>query len=339
MFIFLLKIMPKMKFLYLIFLMFFRFSGLIAQNPELGINLENYSYAYQVKYFDFKSQGQELSMAYIFEKSEKSNGNTIILFHGKNFNGAYWEQTIRQLLNNGYNVLAPDQIGFGKSTKPDWYHYTFQQLAENTKGLIDSLNIKKAVLLGHSMGGMLATRFSLMFPETVEKLILENPIGLEDWKIKVPYQSIDDWYQNELNKSAEGVKNYMLKNYFDNNWKEEYDKLVYLNSGFLGSPDYPRLAWNSALTYDMVFTQPVYYEFKNLQVPTVLIIGLRDRTALGKDKVDPKIAETMGDYPAISREVANLIPDAQLIPLEGIGHIPHIENFDLFFQNLLEALK
>lgn len=45
------------------------------------------------------------------------------------------------------------------------------------------------------MGGMLATRFALMFPEMTEKLILLNPIGLEDWKIKVPYQTVDEWYR------------------------------------------------------------------------------------------------------------------------------------------------
>ncbi|CAN5503005.1 alpha/beta hydrolase [soil metagenome] len=312
---------------------------LIAQQPELGINLENYTYPFQEKYHNLFSQGQKLSMAYLYEKAGKSNGITIVLFHGKNFNGAYWANTMERLLRDGYDVLAPDQIGFGKSTKPEYYHYTFHQLAENTRGLIDSLNIDNAILLGHSMGGMLATRFALMFPEKVSKLILENPIGLEDWKLKVPYKTIDEWYQNELGKSKEGLKNYMLKNYFDNEWKKEYDNLVYLNTAFLASPDYPRLAWNSALTYDMIFTQPVYYEFKNLKVPTVLIIGLRDRTALRKNEVETNIAETMGNYPEISKEVTNLIPDAELIPLEGIGHIPHIEDFNLFIEKLLEAIK
>ncbi len=45
------------------------------------------------------------------------------------------------LLKEGYNVIVPDQIGFGKSSKPKYYDYTFQQLALNTKALLDSLNI------------------------------------------------------------------------------------------------------------------------------------------------------------------------------------------------------
>jgi pimeloyl-ACP methyl ester carboxylesterase len=68
-------------------------------------------------------------------------------------------------------------------------------LAQNTKAVLDELKIDKIYLLGHSMGGMLATRFALMYPEMVEKLILENPIGLEDWKLVAPYTSIDKNYK------------------------------------------------------------------------------------------------------------------------------------------------
>lgn len=133
-------------------------------------------------------------MAYMYVKAEEPNGNTITLLHGKNFNGAYWETTITAITSAGYNVLVPDQIGFGKSGKPEYFQYTFQQLALNTKVLLDTLQIKQTAVLGHSMGGMLATRFALMFPENTTDLILLNPIGLEDWKLKVPYQSVNDWY-------------------------------------------------------------------------------------------------------------------------------------------------
>jgi len=133
-------------------------------------------------------------------------GKNIVLLHGKNFNGAYWETTIKALTKEGYRVIVPDQIGFGKSTKPLHFHYTFQQLSRNTKELLDTLNIDKTVILGHSMGGMLATRFALMYPETTEKLVLENPIGLEDWKLKVPYKPVDWWYANELKKAMKALK-------------------------------------------------------------------------------------------------------------------------------------
>ncbi len=112
--------------------------------------------------------------------------------------------------------------------QPVSYQFTFQQLAQNTKAVLDELNIDKIYLLGHSMGGMLATRFTLMYPERVEKLILENPIGLEDWKLVVPYLSIDENYQRELMVTYDTAKKYQLSFYYDNQWKpemEEYRKI------------------------------------------------------------------------------------------------------------------
>ena len=97
----------------------------------------------------------------------------------------------RSFSKEGFRVIVPDQVGFGKSTKPKTFQYTFQQLALNTKTLLDSLGINKITVLGHSMGGMIAVRFALMYPETTEKLVLENPLGLEDWKLKVPYTPIN----------------------------------------------------------------------------------------------------------------------------------------------------
>ncbi|MFH5832536.1 alpha/beta fold hydrolase [Halalkalibaculum sp. DA384] len=307
--------------------------------PELGINLEGYDYPYPVEYYALHSQGQALDMAFMYEHAQRPNGRTVLLFHGKNFNGAYWEQTMKVLLEEGYDVLVPDQIGFGKSSKPAHYHYTFHQLAENTRELVDSLDISKVTVLGHSMGGMLATRFALMYPNEVEKLILENPIGLEDWKRKVPYAGLEQWYRGALNRTFEGVKSYMMSSYFDGNWEEKYNEWVYLLTAMNESPDWDRYAWNSALTYDMVFTQPVVYEFDNLEMPTVLIIGQRDRTALGTGMVPDSVAATMGNYPELGKKTADKIPNSTLIELDGIGHLPHIEDFELFKSKLLPALK
>jgi len=310
-----------------------------SADDTLGINLEGYDYAFGVKTFNFTSQGQDLVMAYQFEKSPTPNGKTVLLLHGKNFNGAYWGETMKTLLDAGYNVIVPDQIGFGKSSKPANYQFTFQQLAENTHELLKREGVEESVVLGHSMGGMLATRYALMYPESTQQLILLNPIGLEDWKLKVPYLSVDQWYQQELNKSADKIKKYQLESYYFGEWRSEYDPWVYLLAAPLKSPDYPRLAWNAALTYDMIFTQPVVYEFSELKVPTVLMIGQRDRTALGKNLVSKAVAETMGDYPALGRSVAEQIPDAELIEFEGLGHLPHIQDFESFRKALLAALS
>ncbi len=309
------------------------------QLKELDINLENYKYPYPVHFVTLNNQRQTLKMAYMDVQPQHPNGKSIMLLHGKNFNGAYWGKTAERLSEEGFRVIIPDQIGFGKSTKSEHYQYTFQQLAINTKAILDTLGIDKTSVLGHSMGGMLATRFVLMFPERTDKFILENPIGLEDWKLKVPYKPVDWWYQSELKKSYEGIKKYQLESYYDNKWKPEYAEWVNLLAGWTLNKDYKLIAWNAALTYDMIFTQPVCYEFKNVTAPTLLIIGQRDRTALGKPLVSPEVRKTMGNYPELGRITHNEIKRSQLVEIDNIGHLPHIEAFDQFIEPLVKFLK
>jgi pimeloyl-ACP methyl ester carboxylesterase len=193
--------------------------------------------------------------------------------------------------------------------------------------------------LGHSMGGMVATRFALMYPDMTEKLILANPIGLEDWKRKAPYQSVDQAYKSELQQNYDKIKKYQQENYYGGNWKPEYDEWAELLAGWTINENYPLIAWNAALTFDMIFTQPVLYEFDQLQMPTLLIIGQRDRTALGKNLAPKEVAATMGNYPQLGKDTAKKIKNSTLVELEGVGHMPHIEAFDKFITPLLSFLK
>lgn len=305
----------------------------------LDKELTNVGYPFEVRFFTFQSQKQELRMAYLDVQPTNYNGKNVLLLHGKNFNAAYWEQTIKALTEKGFRVIAPDQVGFGKSTKPEHYQYSFNQLSCNTKALLDELMVKKVTVLGHSMGGMLATRFALMYPETAEKLVLENPIGLEDYKALTTYLTVDQNYQNELKNTVESYRNYQLRFYYDNKWKPEYNRWLNLLAGWTLHPDYPLIAWNAALTTDMIFTQPVVYEFKNIKCPTLVIIGTRDRTALGKDRAKPEIQPTMGRYDELGKRTQKVIPGSKLVELDNVGHLPHIEAFDRFIKPLVDFLE
>ncbi|HLY70302.1 MAG TPA: alpha/beta hydrolase [Puia sp.] len=317
-------------------------SALRAQQPAItpyDIDLTNYQYPYAVQFISLHIQGEDLKMAFMDVKPSRPNGHVVMLLHGKNFNGAYWGQTANVLAANGYRVIIPDQIGFGKSSKPEHMQYSFQLLCENTKAILDTLGIKKICILGHSMGGMVATRFTLMYPELVEKFILENPIGLEDWKVKVPYLSPDQWYQIELKEDYHSFKKYEEESYYHGTWKPAYEEWLKVEAGWTLSKDYPRIAWNSALTYDMIYTQPVCYEFDNIKSPTLLIIGQLDRTAMGKNLVSDAVKKTLGNYPALGKWTQGKIKGSQLVELDGLGHVPHLEAFDAFIQPLLVFLK
>jgi pimeloyl-ACP methyl ester carboxylesterase len=277
-------------------------------------------------------------MVYMDVAPAEPNGRTVLLLHGKNFSGAYWGTTIDALTEQGYRVIAPDQIGFGKSSKPRNYQFSFQALADNTDALLEELGVEKVDVVGHSMGGMLAVRFALGHPDRTERLALVNPIGLEDWKRKVPYRSVDEWHRRELAKTPQGVKKYMETSYFGGKWKPEYEPLVEIQAGFATGPDADLTAFVSALTYDMIFTQPVLYEFPDIKVPTLLIIGQRDETAIGKDAVPEAIAYTLGRYPQLGRKAAKAIPGAEIVELQNVGHVPQYEAFDAYRDALLGFL-
>jgi pimeloyl-ACP methyl ester carboxylesterase len=305
----------------------------------LDINLENHTYPYPVQFIRLSIQKQSLQMGYMDVKPEHPNGQSVLLLHGKNFNGAYWEQTARVLSANGYRVIIPDQVGFGKSSKPQHLQYSFQLLAQNTRSLLDTLGIDQVNVVGHSMGGMIAGRFALMYPGRTNKLVLANPIGLEDWKTKVPYATIDKQYNKELKQTYDSIKKYQQENYYHGTWKPEYNTWLNLLAGWTLNKNYPLIAWNAALTSDMIFTQPVCYEFKNIDAPTLLIIGQADRTAIGKDAAPPGVKATLGNYPVLGRLTQQQIKNSKLVELPGVGHLPHIEAFDDFIKPLLDFLR
>ncbi|WP_432381352.1 alpha/beta fold hydrolase [Duganella sp. P38] len=312
-----------------------------ASAAPYGPQLEGFPYPHKVHKYSFTSQGRALEMAYMdVAPAGAANGKTAVLLHGKNFCGATWEQTITELSKAGYRVVAPDQIGFCASSKPEHYQYTFQQLAANTHGLLQQIGVRQAVLVGHSTGGMLATRYALMYPDAVARLVMVNPIGLEDWKaLGVPSQSVDQWYARELKLSADSVRAYERATYYGGTWKPEYEKWVDMLAGLNNGPGKQVVAWNSALIYDMIFTQPVVYEFPLLKVPTLLLIGDADTTAIGKDVAPPEVKAKIGNYALLGKQAAKQIPQARLVEFKGMGHAPQMEDPAVFHRALLEELN
>ena len=166
-----------------------------ASLPALGICLEEYEYPYPVEFLSVTSDLQPLRMAYMdIPPDREPNGKTVVLFHGKAFGGYYFHNVIEALTGSGYRVVAPDQIGWGKSPKPD-IHYSFQLLAANTAALLEHLGVGSVAVLGHSTGGMTAVRFTLMHPERVTHLVLEDPLGLADYRIGIPPQTEETLYR------------------------------------------------------------------------------------------------------------------------------------------------
>ena len=310
-----------------------------ADEPAYGPELEGFGYAFPVQRYEFESQRKKLHMSYLDVAPQTPNGHAVVLLHGKNFCAGTWESTIRALTQAGYRVIAPDQIGFCKSSKVEAYQFTFQQLAANTHGLLEKLGVQRIILLGHSTGGMLAARYALLYPQQVEQLVLVNPIGLEDWKaLGVPWRSVDEWYARELKTTGASIRQYEQATYYAGQWRPEYERWVQMLAGMYRGPGKDIVAWDSALIYDMIFTQPVLYEFSEIQAPTLLLIGQKDNTAIGKDAAPPEIRKKLGDYPRVGKEAARRFPHGTLVEFPELGHAPQIQDPAQFHDALLKRL-
>lgn len=297
---------------------------------------QDITYPYPSNSINFMLEETPLEMSYMDIKPDNPNGQAVILFHGKNFNGYYWKDVIEFLKAGGYRVIVPDQIGWGKSTRAN-IHYSFHMLALNNKGLLDSLGIDKINVIGHSTGGMLAVRFALMYPERVEKLILENPVGLEDYRTFVPYQSLDALHIKEMAATYESMKKYQMTYYPE--WKPEYEQYVQAHAMDLGRQDFRQAAFVNALTTHMIYEQPVVYELRNITVPTLLVIGQFDRTIVGKDVLTEEAKQVYGQYPDLGKTAKGFIKDSKLVELDNVGHIPHVQDLPAFQKAVMDFLK
>jgi pimeloyl-ACP methyl ester carboxylesterase len=327
-------------------------AGNIDNGPfPADLNGSNFTYPWPVKLYRFVSQGENLEMAFMDIPPEQNHGHgynnkrpakTALLLHGKNFCAATWQETAATLSRAGYRVIVPDQIGFCKSSKPTSYQFSLHQLALNTCDLLNTLSINRDVLvIGHSLGGMLAARFGLMYPEISSGgLVMANPIGLEDWKaLGVPYPRIDDTAATERASSYESIRGYEQATYYVGTWAPAYDTWVKMLLDIYRGSQGDAFARVQARIVDMVLTQPVVYEFGLLRPRTLLLIGEKDTTAIGKQWSPSEVQAKLGHYDVLGKQAAAVIPNCTLVEFPDLGHAPQMQASERFHKVLLKWLR
>ncbi|WP_215304280.1 alpha/beta fold hydrolase [Polynucleobacter sp. AP-Elch-400A-B2] len=307
-----------------------------ANASPLDLRLSAWPYPYPTKEFKTSLQGQSATMVYMDVPAVGQQKGVVVLFHGKNFSSDYWAPTLKGLTSAGYRVIAPDQIGFGKSSKPD-VAYHFDDLAQNTQALLKSLSISKTSVIANSMGGMVGIRFARLYPKTVQKLALENPLGLEDYSKDIPPQTNDNLLKLEMAQTETSYRRF-LQSYFPV-WQPSFEQFVEVYVRIQKGPDYPAYAKTSVLTYQMIAEKPVVGDLPQLKMPVLLVIGQKDRTVFGRRFAPPEAVKSLGNYPELGRKAAQAIPNAKLVPLDNVGHIPHIESPDIFIQTVVDFLN
>ncbi|MCP4915064.1 MAG: alpha/beta hydrolase [Oligoflexia bacterium] len=326
--------MKKLSFV-LVILIFF--TSCASNKLSYDKELSHFQYPFEVNTFVLRSQNQELDFRYM-DVGNKSSKKVALLLHGKNFSGYYWERVAKELVEKNFRVIIPDQIGFGKSSKPRAYQYSFGQLALNTKSLLDYLNIDSVRVVGHSMGGMLASTFAVEYPKITERLILINPIGLENYGKYAQAKDVNFFYNIEKSKTLIKARNYQKKNYYDGNWSPEYEKLLIPLKGLLNGNDWDTVAWSNALTYGPIFSENLPSRFSEIKVKTYLIIGTRDKTGPGRAWLKEGVKRKLGEYKKLGRLTKKRIKNSTLFELKGLGHMPQFEDYLVFKKVFLKSI-
>ena len=297
-----------------------------------SINCEECPYPYPSKYLGIQVYTQDVRIAYMdVAPKGTANGHTVVLLHGNNFGGFYFASIIDALTKEGFRVIVPDQIGYGKSSKPI-APYNFNSQARNTFLILQKERIERAMVVGHSMGGMLAARLATQYPKAIERVVIYNPIGLTDGRYDRPMQFIDDSYQqtlkNDYQSTRAGLARYVAHN--PKAWNADFESYTRMRYSWTLSADWPRLAMVQALIGQMLYADPVVYDWAHIQVPTLAFGGAEDML-LGPAS---RFQERM-------QVLANTVPNGngRVLLLPGLGHVPHIEAPDKTLPPLIAYLK
>jgi pimeloyl-ACP methyl ester carboxylesterase len=297
-----------------------------------SITCDECPYPYPSKYLDISVYTQDVRIAYMdVAPRGAANGHTVLLLHGNNFGGFYFGPIIDALTKDGFRVIVPDQIGYGKSSKPI-APYNFNSQARNTYLILQKEKIERAMVVGHSMGGMLAARLATQYPKAVERLVLYNPIGLTDGRFDQPMTPIDQSYQQTLKSDYQSVRA-GLGRYVAHNpaaWNAEFEKYTRIRYSWTLSADWPRLAMVQALVAQMLYADPVVYDWPHIQAPTLAFGG-----------ADDMLAGTPARFQERMQYLAKTIPNGngRVLLLPGLGHVPHLEAPERVLPPLVDYLK
>ncbi len=289
-----------------------------------GIGLEGYPYPYPVNLLPLTNDGEQLRMAYMDVTPAQPNGRVVVLLHGRNFPASYWAPVIKTLTEAGYRVVVPDQIGFGKSSKPSGELH-FDTLARNTIAILDHLGIAKADVVAHSLGGMLGVRIARAFPDRVNHLLLAAPIGLEDYRMYVPPTPTERILENEDKLTAESYRKQLENNYSPKIPPDQITPFIDARFNIKGSAEYPRWLRAFVSSAQMIYREPVVHEIPLITEPTLFIMGADDHNAPGKPNAPEALRSKMGQNADLAKALAAKMPDASAEVIANAGHLVFLD--------------
>jgi 2-hydroxy-6-oxonona-2,4-dienedioate hydrolase len=245
---------------------------------------------------------------------EAGSGPVVILLHGLGGSVSNWTPTIAPLAQK-YRVIAPDQIGFGKSDKP-MLNYRVGTLVDFLDGFYKQLGIQKATLVGNSLGGFTAAAFAIAHPEKVDKLVLVDAAGF------TVTGDIDPRILNGLNPSTRQQVKDLIGLIFYNKEPFSSDAAV---DGFLASRVMAGDGYTIQRFIDSIGHNEDMLDGKlgAIKQPTLIIWGREDgltQLAMGQ---------------RFNKEIAG----SQILIIDKCGHVPQLEKAAEFNAALMKFLS
>jgi len=291
----------------------------------ISSTMEEVPYPHPVHYMDVKLYGQEGRLAYMdVAPVGTANGQNVMLFHGMNFAGIGFAPTITALTEAGFRVIVVDRIGYGRSSKMD-IPYNLHIFASNAKKLLDHLGIEKTAILGHSMGGMVASRFAMTYPDVTTHVIMVNQIGMTDQRQGRPWRDIEEAYQSVLTTTTYQSVLAGHMRYYNTEIKPEYLEFVRYQYGQTLTAEWPLLARIRAWQQAILYFDPVVYDWQHISTKALVIGGADDRLT--------------ADFAGLARGVSEALQNAELILYPGIGHNPHFEYPEQYHADVIRFLR
>jgi pimeloyl-ACP methyl ester carboxylesterase len=295
-----------------------------AEREPYGIGLEGFAYPYPVNMLPLVNDGEQVRMAYMDVAAAQPNGRSVVLLHGRNFPSSYWAPVIKTLTDAGYRVVVPDQIGFGKSSKPVTDLH-FDTLARNTVALLDHLQIARADIVAHSLGSMLGVRIARAYPDRVNRLVLTAPIGLEDYRLYVPPTPTEKIIENEEKLTAEGYRKQLETNYSLKLPPDQVTPFIDARFNIKGSAEYARWLRAFVASAQLIYREPVVHEIPLITQPTLFIMGADDHNAPGRPNAPEALRAKMGQNAELAKALAAKMPDGRAEVIPDTGHLVFLE--------------
>ncbi len=253
----------------------------------------------------------------------------VVLIHGLGENSGFWEHNMAALAQQR-RVLAIDLPGYGRSDKPE-LDFSMAYYADVVDQVLQQAGVRRAVLVGHSMGGQVSLTWALRHPERMAGLILAAPAGIETF----------DEGEAAFLRSAVSTDLYMnqtedqIRSTYQNNlffsWRPEYETLIKERVRLGRSPEFKAYAWAVVKGIHAMLDGPVYDQLGAIQAPVLVLFGYQDALI-------PNPFLHGGEPREIGERAVGAIPHAELEMIDEAGHMLQYERPERFNAAVLRWL-